>query len=201
MKTKFFVTIIVLLSLCMGGLLIYDRYFREPEGCGIKNCDTTTPEIKYPYESLDFGNDVQRVLNLTGDAEISIRPNGVYLTLYESQLSEENVKTIYTNLMANGDIKLDLDNVVFAYPLNTGFTIYANYFAFLHNDGTISVLSMGEIMTSGVVEVKKIDGLSKIINIYLVESQGDFVGFEHKVIAVDVNGKKHEINMPLIDQW
>lgn len=194
MKNKIVVFFIVLIALFMGGLLIYDRYIKEPEVCKEKTC-----EVKYPYTSLE-SDDGDQIINSYGEgATVSIKADGVYLSLHES--TEASVQTIFNNLMANGDIKLDLDNVAFAYALNTGFTIYADYFAFIHNDGTVSVLSIGEIMTSGTIEVKEIEGLNNIINIYLVEIQNDPLGVEHKVIAVDINGAKHEVNMPLVDQW
>lgn len=104
---------------------------------------------------------------------------------------EERIKTACPKGDVVETIKLELDNVMYAYEINVGVDIYAWYIAFLKADGTISVLNLGSLLYDGKIEIENnFKGLKNIVTVVQTATTG-CVSCSYDMIAIEKNGTEH----------
>jgi len=143
----------------------------------VDNMDQENPEIKaniLKLQSQYKDNKIEGIC-LTGD--------------------EESDKTFCENGDVVKSIKLDIDNVVAAYDVKLGQEIYQGGIIFVKADGTISSLSMNQLLGEGKTEIKNnIKNLKKIVTIAQSSSFNAF-----KAIAIENDGTEHIIEPKDLD--
>jgi len=215
------IVILVLVILGLGGYIVYDKVLNkeidEPVKTEKKKEKGFNLDNKSEIQSLNSENYYEVYISKKGEAFLTIytvdnmdqeNPEiKANILKLQSQYKDNKIEGICLTgdeesdktFCENGDvvksIKLDIDNVVAAYDVKLGQEIYQGGIIFVKADGTISSLSMNQLLGEGKTEIKNnIKNLKKIVTIAQSSSFNAF-----KAIAIENDGTEHIIEPKDLD--